>query len=63
MAIRSLEEKLEDRVGESRRASEVNLCGPGAAALRAAFGTWVQNSELKYFNFDFNLEEGRNIKI
>ena len=26
-------------------------------------GTWVQISELKYFNFDFNLEEGRNIKI
>ena len=24
---------------------------------------WVQISELKYFNFDFNLEEGRNIKI
>ena len=26
-------------------------------------GDWVQISELKYFNFDFNLEEGRNIKI
>ena len=26
-------------------------------------GAWVQISELKYFNFDFNLEEGRNIKI
>ena len=26
-------------------------------------GGWVQISELKYFNFDFNLEEGRNIKI
>ena len=25
--------------------------------------SWVQISELKYFNFDFNLEEGRNIKI
>ena len=24
---------------------------------------WVQISELKYFNFDFNLEEGQNIKI
>ena len=41
------------------------LAGFAASAddARQLLGPWVQISELKYSNFDFNLEEGRNIKI
>ena len=33
------------------------------ASIEPRTTVWVQISELKYSNFDFNLEEGRNIKI
>jgi len=48
---------------EARRDPRRALRDHAPCARGSAAGPWVQISELKYFNFDFNLEEGRNIKI
>ena len=55
----------ERRAGLARRVCRAGRGARGRGGDRRAGGpvAWVQMSELKYFNFDFDLEEDRNIKI